>query len=73
MKLYRVDTETLEIVERCEDDFRTEPPVSVWITNLLGSGHHCYEKTREEAEAIMAKVIDWKIEDLQQIKEELSK
>lgn len=69
--LYRVDSELLTVTAVPIEDFDEIPPVNSWFHAMIGYGYYCYKKTEQEAKELIIKVIDAKIQELVERKENL--
>lgn len=68
--LWRVDSEYLNCT-KLERKHVSEAPIATWIPVMIGSAHYAYFESEKEAKEILIGLIDYRIQELQNKKQQL--
>lgn len=69
--LWRVDDEYLDCT-KLERKHISEAPIATWIPVMIGSAYYAYFESEKEAKEILIGLIDDRIQELQNKKQQLS-
>jgi len=69
--LWRVDCEYLDCTKLERKNVSEEAPIATWIPVMIGRAHYAYFESEKEAKEVLVGLIDDRIQELQNKKQQL--